>query len=447
MIKEIKIPYGGGFSYDGGTIVVGDTKAYFLTMTLPNKAETEYTCLAVNQDNGNYSDDCTISADGLTVSVRMVNSMYNTEGSAKIRLVIMDGEKTVTVKEVNFAVEAENNTETIATDEPNILNTLADVKNRLIALGLNIVESADRVTTQGVYLIKYGDLHDLLLVSKCCDDDIGEQSTDEVTQIRIDSVTHSIYKRLGKRDTGTYVWRDWESIADLSNYYTKSEIDSKISSVYKYKGSVLNPLLLPDSDQTQGEVYNCIIGGGLSKLYKQSTISIASVSHNETKYTITVNFGSVVSSDIYDGGITKPNTVYLTSSMASGYVYGKVTATTSTSITVDYSAYVEIMKKQDESGLDPVYEFANFNAGFPFDTSTFIVTKNTSSDPIQYINTGVNVAWNGSTWDSLGTTIDISGKADKSTTLSGYGIADAYTKTEVDSAISTAIETTLNTEV
>ena len=42
---------------------------------------------------------------------------------------------------------------------------------------------------------------------------------------------------------------------------------------------------------------------------------------------------------------------------------------------------------------------------------------------------------------------DISGKADKATTLAGYGIANAYTKQEVDMAISSAITTTLNTEV
>ena len=42
---------------------------------------------------------------------------------------------------------------------------------------------------------------------------------------------------------------------------------------------------------------------------------------------------------------------------------------------------------------------------------------------------------------------DISGKADKSTTLAGYGIGDAYTKTEVNDAIANAITTTLNTEV
>lgn len=41
----------------------------------------------------------------------------------------------------------------------------------------------------------------------------------------------------------------------------------------------------------------------------------------------------------------------------------------------------------------------------------------------------------------------ITGKADKATTLAGYGISDAYTKSEVNAAISSAITTTLNTEV
>ena len=41
----------------------------------------------------------------------------------------------------------------------------------------------------------------------------------------------------------------------------------------------------------------------------------------------------------------------------------------------------------------------------------------------------------------------ITGKADKATTLAGYGIGDAYTKSVVDAAISSAITTTLNTAV
>lgn len=42
---------------------------------------------------------------------------------------------------------------------------------------------------------------------------------------------------------------------------------------------------------------------------------------------------------------------------------------------------------------------------------------------------------------------EVAGKADKATTLAGYGIGDAYTKSEVDAVIASAITTTLNTEV
>ena len=42
---------------------------------------------------------------------------------------------------------------------------------------------------------------------------------------------------------------------------------------------------------------------------------------------------------------------------------------------------------------------------------------------------------------------ELAKKANTSTTIAGYGIGDAYTKTEVDAAISSAITTTLNTEV
>ena len=41
----------------------------------------------------------------------------------------------------------------------------------------------------------------------------------------------------------------------------------------------------------------------------------------------------------------------------------------------------------------------------------------------------------------------LAGKADKATTLSEYGITNAYTKSEVDAAIASAITTTLNTEI
>ena len=42
----------------------------------------------------------------------------------------------------------------------------------------------------------------------------------------------------------------------ITDAYTKSEVDSKVSAVYKYKGSVANEEALPDSDQQVGDVYN-----------------------------------------------------------------------------------------------------------------------------------------------------------------------------------------------
>ena len=80
-------------------------------------------------------------------------------------------------------------------------------------------------------------------------------------------------------------------------------------------------------------------------------------------------------------------------------------------------------------------------------------------------DTGMNVAWDGSKWDKLGSTVDLSdymttetanstfatittvnGKADKATTLEGYGITDAYTKAEVNNSLNNKADkaTTLN---
>ena len=80
-------------------------------------------------------------------------------------------------------------------------------------------------------------------------------------------------------------------------------------------------------------------------------------------------------------------------------------------------------------------------------------------------DTGMNVAWDGEKWDKLGSTVDLSaymtietanstfatittvnGKADKATTLEGYGITDAYTKTEVNNSLNNKADkaTTLN---
>lgn len=47
-----------------------------------------------------------------------------------------------------------------------------------------------------------------------------------------------------------------DSKANKSDVYTKTEVDSKLTSVYTYKGSVANEAALPTTGQTVGDVYN-----------------------------------------------------------------------------------------------------------------------------------------------------------------------------------------------
>lgn len=48
------------------------------------------------------------------------------------------------------------------------------------------------------------------------------------------------------------------TVNNLVNYYTKTEVDTKVSSVYKYKGSVNTYSDLPSSGQVIGDVYNVV---------------------------------------------------------------------------------------------------------------------------------------------------------------------------------------------
>jgi hypothetical protein len=81
-----------------------------------------------------------------------------------------------------------------------------------------------------------------------------------VGQTYINSVTESVFICI-KADTTNrvYIWKDILEV-DLSNYYTKEEVDNKISSVYNFKGSVQTHNDLPSTAEN-GDVYNIIDTG------------------------------------------------------------------------------------------------------------------------------------------------------------------------------------------
>ena len=243
----------------------------------------------------------------------------------------------------------------------------------------------------------------------------------------------------------------------LDDYYTKSQVDSKLSSVYKYQGTVSTALELVYKTPKQGDVYNCLVNGAFYPSSKVGSAKIVSIVSDTAHNKITLTFDAADAlSTIWAGDELVISNVYIATSEShdNGFVYGDVVDGTTNSITVDYSKYVQSLTGAF-ADINPVSYFDYYGnqtleAGGTLTTVHFagaLKPYYTSGSAIQTVNEGTNVAWTGTDWDELGTTIDISAKADKATTIAGYGITDAYTKTEVDGKIAAAIETALNTEV
>lgn len=214
----------------------------------------------------------------------------------------------------------------------------------------------------------------------------------------------------------------------LQDHYTKSEIDNKISSVYRYKGTVPSAMLLPDSKEV-GDVYNTTFGGYVphSQLKNYTLTGISFEGSLTTDTEITLTFDNAVSEMIEDVAFW----------LDSYYFFiGKV-------VSISTNSYVVKMADLDTTdtiySMNPCDEAINYYQYlFSSGSITSLVininyfTNFGSGISYEFIPKGGNVAYTGSTWDSLGTTVDTSNFA---------------TKTEVDNAITNAITTTLNTEV
>lgn len=208
--------------------------------------------------------------------------------------------------------------------------------------------------------------------------------------------------------------------AEKSNVYTKTEIDSKVSSVYRYKGSVDGFNHLP-SKPSVGDVYN--------------------VKNSYSKTAHGVNVTQVADSGY--GSYPEDEYVYLYLSSGLGFDIGKTIEvfdenkislgefvvkeksgnTVSGQVITNsglYDVCVNIAQNATGSGdifgmtidINKMYYFTN-------------VTATGYSIEVPFINAGDNVAWTGSGWDLLSGTVDLSAYA---------------TKDYVDTIIGTALE-------
>lgn len=217
----------------------------------------------------------------------------------------------------------------------------------------------------------------------------------------------------GKADKG-------DSLADygITDAYTKTEVDGKVSDLTSQLGTANEAI----------ESLETTIGG---KADKSTTLAGYGIKDAYTKGETDGLLAGKASTTVVEGKADKSTTL-------AGY--GIEDAYTKTEV---------------DAKVSSVYKYK----GSVANEAALPQEDQVVGDVYNVEDTGMNVAWDGTKWDKLGSTVDLSaymttetanstfatittvnGKANKATSLSGYGITDAYTKTEADTAFMNSAE-------
>lgn len=204
----------------------------------------------------------------------------------------------------------------------------------------------------------------------------------------------------------------------IQDAYTKTEVDAKVSSVYKYKGSVANEAALPQEDQVVGDVYNV----------EDTGMNVAWDGTKWDKLGSTVDLSAYMTTETANSTFATITTVNGKADKATTLQgYGITDAYTKTEADTAFMNSAEVESAITAKGYATT---AAMNAALSSKANSADVYTKTVADstflkeiPAEYI-----------TETELST--ELEAYAGKATTLAGYGITDAYTKTEVDIKLS-----------
>lgn len=234
----------------------------------------------------------------------------------------------------------------------------------------------------------------------------------------------------------------------IADAYTKTEVDSMVSAVFKYKGSVANEAALPE-DASEGDVYNVedtganYVWNGSSWDKLSETVDLTSYltkSEASTTYATKEELKLKADSSSIPTKVSElqNDSDYVTNTQLTTKLGEYVTLTelaesdyvTNANLTTKLDDYVtssvlnsSLSTKADKTELGNYTTTADLNDLLADKADTSALANYATTESLNnYVLTTTM-------------TSELAKKANTSTTISGYGITDAYTKSEVNTEL------------